>query len=144
MQNLLKDENMLLNATVQSKEEAIEKAGALLVNSGAVTEDYIQSMKEREALVSTFMGNALAIPHGTDEAKNEVLTSGLSLVQIPNGITWDDEIVKVVIGIAGKDGEHLELLSQIAITFSEEENVEKIVNAQDGETIRQIFEEADI
>ncbi|TJY14476.1 PTS mannitol transporter subunit IIA [Staphylococcus chromogenes] len=100
-------------------------------------------MKAREQLVSTFMGNALAIPHGTDEAKNEVLTSGLSLIQIPDGLDWIGEEVKVVIGIAGKDGEHLDLLSQIAIAFSEEENVEKIIHAKDGATIRRVFEEAD-
>lgn len=144
MEQLLKDETMLLNQTIQSQEEAIEKAGELLVKSGAVTEDYISAMKEREQFVSTFMGNGLAIPHGTDEAKNEVLQSGLSFIQIPNGIDWDGETVNVVIGIAGKDGEHLDLLSQIAVAFSEEENVDTIVNAQDTETIRRVFEEADV
>lgn len=143
MEQLLKDETMLLNQTIQSQEEAIKKAGELLVKNGAVTEDYITAMKEREQVVSTFMGNGLAIPHGTDEAKNEVLHSGLSLIQIPNGIDWNGETVNVVIGIAGKDGEHLDLLSQIAIAFSEEENVDTIVNAQDTETIRRVFEEAD-
>ncbi|WP_432371638.1 PTS sugar transporter subunit IIA [Staphylococcus chromogenes] len=143
MENLLKDENILLNQVISTQEEAIEKAGQLLVQSGFVTESYIQAMKAREQLVSTFMGNALAIPHGTDEAKNEVLTSGLSLIQIPDGLDWNGEEVKIVIGIAGKDGEHLDLLSQIAIAFSEEENVEKIIHAKDGATIRRVFEEAD-
>lgn len=143
MENLLRDENVLLNQSVQSQEEAIEKAGQLLVESGVVKAGYVQAMKAREQIVSTFMGNALAIPHGTDEAKNEVLASGLSLLQIPEGLDWNDEEVKVVIGIAGKDGEHLDLLSQIAITFSEEENVEKIVNADSPQAIRQVFKEAD-
>ncbi|REH74661.1 PTS mannitol transporter subunit IIA [Staphylococcus felis] len=143
MENLLRDENVLLNTSISSKEEAIEQVGALLVKSGAVTEKYIQAMKDREQIVSTYMGNALAIPHGTDEAKNEVLTSALSLLQIPEGLEWDGEEVKIVIGIAGKDGEHLELLSKIAMTFSEEENVDKIVRANDVQTIRRLFEEAD-
>ncbi|MFO3719170.1 PTS mannitol transporter subunit IIA [Staphylococcus felis] len=143
MENLLRDENVLLNTSISSKEEAIEQVGALLVKSGAVTEKYIQAMKDREQIVSTYMGNALAIPHGTDEAKNEVLTSALSLLQIPEGLEWDGEEVKIVIGIAGKDGEHLELLSKIAMTFSEEENVDKIVRANDAQTIRRLFEEAD-
>lgn len=143
MENLLRDENVLLNTSISSKEEAIEQVGALLVKSGAVTEKYIQAMKDREQIVSTYMGNALAIPHGTDEAKNEVLTPALSLLQIPEGLEWDGEEVKIVIGIAGKDGEHLELLSKIAMTFSEEENVDKIVRANDAQTIRRLFEEAD-
>ncbi|WP_086429519.1 PTS sugar transporter subunit IIA [Staphylococcus cornubiensis] len=143
MENLLRDENVLLNQSIHSQDEAIEKAGQLLVESGVVKAGYVQAMKDREQIVSTFMGNALAIPHGTDEAKNEVLASGLSLLQIPEGLDWNGEEVKVVIGIAGKYGEHLDLLSQIAITFSEEENVEKIVNADSPQAIRQVFEEAD-
>lgn len=143
MENLLRDENILLNQSISTQEEAIEKAGQLLVDSGVVKAGYVQAMKDREQIVSTFMGNALAIPHGTDEAKNEVIASGLSLLQIPEGLDWNGEKVKVVIGIAGKDGEHLDLLSQIAITFSEEENVDKIVNAASPQAIRQVFEEAD-
>ncbi|MDK7115550.1 PTS sugar transporter subunit IIA [Staphylococcus pettenkoferi] len=143
MSELFSNDNIYLNQSISTQEEAIEQAGQALVKSGAVTEGYIQAMKEREQLVSTFMGNGLAIPHGTDEAKTEVIESGLSLIQIPKGIDWDGETVKVVVGIAGKDGEHLDLLSKIAITFSEEENVERIVNAQSAEEIKQVFEEAD-
>ncbi|EOG9048333.1 PTS sugar transporter subunit IIA [Staphylococcus pseudintermedius] len=143
MENLLRDENILLNQSISTQEEAIEKAGQLLVDSGAVKAGYVQAMKDREQIVSTFMGNALAIPHGTDEAKNEVIASGLSLLQIPEGLLWNGEEVKVVIGIAGKDGEHLDLLSQIAMAFSEEENIRKIVNAASPQAIRQVFEEAD-
>lgn len=143
MSELFSNDNIYLNQSISTQEEAIEQAGQALVKSGAVTEGYIQAMKEREQLVSTFMGNGLAIPHGTYEAKTEVIQSGLSLIQIPEGIDWDGETVKVVVGIAGKDGEHLDLLSKIAITFSEEENVERIVNAQSAEEIKQVFEEAD-
>ncbi|ELV2914064.1 PTS sugar transporter subunit IIA [Staphylococcus pseudintermedius] len=143
MENLLRDENILLNQSISTQEEAIEKAGQLLVDSGAVKAGYVQAMKDREQIVSTFMGNALAIPHGTDEAKNEVIASGLSLLQIPEGLLWNGKEVKVVIGIAGKDGEHLDLLSQIAMAFSEEENIHKIVNAASPQAIRQVFEEAD-
>ena len=100
-------------------------------------------MKDREDVVSTFMGNGLAIPHGTEEAKGNVIQSGLSLLQIPEGVDWNGEEVKVVVGIAGKDGEHLDLLSKIAITFSEEENVERIINAKSADEIKQVFEEAD-
>ncbi|KIX89832.1 PTS mannitol transporter subunit IIA [Staphylococcus microti] len=144
MENLLRDENILLNQSFNTQAEAIERAGQLLVQSGAVTEDYIQAMLERETIVSTYMGNWLAIPHGTDDAKSAVLDSSLSLLQIPNGLDWNGEEVKVVIGIAGRDGTHLELLSQIAIAFSDEANVDKIVNAQTTEEIRRILKEADV
>ena len=129
MTELFSNDNIFLNVSVGSQDEAIEKAGRALVDSGSVNEAYIQAMKEREQLVSTFMGNGLAI-HGTDEAKGDVLASGLTLLQIPEGVDWNGETVKVVVGIVGKDGEHLDLLSKIAITFSEEENVDRIVNAK--------------
>ncbi|AMG19797.1 PTS mannitol transporter subunit IIA [Staphylococcus saprophyticus] len=143
MSELFSNENIFINQTVKDQNEAIEKAGHALVSSGAVTEDYIQAMKDREQVVSTFMGNGLAIPHGTDEAKTSVLKSGLTLIQIPEGVDWEGEEVKVVVGIAGKDGEHLDLLSKIAITFSEEENVDRIINASSAEEIKQVFEEAE-
>ena len=143
MSELFSNENIFINQTVKDQNEAIEKAGHALVSSGAVTEDYIQAMKDREQVVSTFMGNGLAIPHGTDEAKTSVLKSVLTLIQIPEGFDCEGEEVKVVVGIAGKDGEHLDLLSKIAITFSEEENVDRIVNATSADEIKQVFEEAD-
>lgn len=143
MSELFSNENIFINVSVGSQNEAIEKAGQALVDSGAVTENYIQAMKDREDVVSTFMGNGLAIPHGTEEAKGNVIQSGLTLLQIPEGVDWNGEEVKVVVGIAGKDGEHLDLLSKIAITFSEEENVERIINAKSADEIKKVFEEAD-
>ncbi|AUJ52612.1 PTS mannitol transporter subunit IIA [Staphylococcus hominis subsp. hominis] len=144
MSELFSNNNIFLNVSVSNQDEAIEKAGRALVDSGVVKEGYIQAMKDRENVVSTFMGNGLAIPHGTDEAKDEVIASSLTLLQIPKGVDWNGEEVKVVVGIAGKDGEHLDLLSKIAITFSEEDNVDRIVNAKSAEEIKQVFEEADV
>nr|WP_315296165.1 PTS sugar transporter subunit IIA [Mammaliicoccus lentus] len=144
MTQLFNPENIIMNLSVNSQEEAIEKAGQVLVEDEAVTEKYITAMKEREQIVTTYMGNFLAIPHGTDEAKNEVLKSGLVLLHIPEGVDWDGNEAKVIVGIAGKDGEHLDILSQIAITFSEEENVEKVINAQTKEEILAVFEEVEL
>lgn len=144
MTNLIPTENILINQAIADRDSAIEAAGSKLVEIGAVTQDYIQAMKEREGIVSTYMGNFLAIPHGTDEAKSAVLKSGIVLIQAPEGIDWDGNEVKVVVGIAGKDGEHLDLLSQIAIVFSEEENVERVINAQSAEEINAIFNEVEL
>ena len=73
MSELFSNENIFINVSVASQNDAIEKAGQALVDSGAVTENYIQAMKDREDVVSTFMGNGLAIPHGTEEAKGNVI-----------------------------------------------------------------------
>ncbi len=96
-------------------------------------------MLERESKVSTYMGNFIAIPHGTEEAKTAINTSGISVVQVPNGINFgtDDKekLVTVVIGIAGAGDEHLEILSQIAVYCSEIENVTKLADAKSEEEI---------
>ena len=140
---VLAAENVRLNVTVSTKEEAIRLAGELLVRNGYVKATYIDSMLEREKLTTTFMGNFIAIPHGTDESKKEVLESGISLLQIPDGVDFGGgNVAKVVFGIAGVGDGHLEILSQIAILCSEVDNVEKMVAAKSYEEIMQLFEEA--
>ncbi|NMH73466.1 PTS sugar transporter subunit IIA [Bacillus sp. RO2] len=138
---ILAKENILLNETVGTKEEAIKKTGQLLVDRGYVDETYIEKMLEREELTSTYMGNFVAIPHGTEDAKKAVKESGIAIVQVPAGVEFGAENeVKLLIGIAGKGDEHLEILSQIAIVCSEEENVQQIVKATSAEEILELFE----
>ncbi|NRD76553.1 PTS sugar transporter subunit IIA [Bacillus sp. BRMEA1] len=134
-------ENILLNKSLSSKEEAIILAGSILVENGYVEADYIGKMLEREELTSTYMGNFVAIPHGTEDSKELVKESGISFVQVPQGVDFGSgNVVKLLIGIAGKDGEHLDILSKIAIVLSEEENVEQLVAAKSAEEIMSIFE----
>ncbi|QJC87327.1 PTS sugar transporter subunit IIA [Bacillus inaquosorum] len=139
---VLAKENIKLNQTVSSKEEAIKLAGQTLIDNCYVTEDYIGKMFEREETSSTFMGNFIAIPHGTEEAKHEVLHSGISIIQIPDGVEYGEgNTAKVVFGIAGKNNEHLDILSNIAIICSEEENIERLISAKSEEDLIAIFNE---
>jgi len=139
--SILTKDNVILNASVGSKEEAIRLTGRILVEKGYVEANYIEKMLEREALTSTYMGNFVAIPHGTEDAKSLVKESGISFVQVPGGVDFGaGNVVKLLIGIAGKDNEHLDILSQIAIVCSEEENIEKLVAAKSAEEILSIFE----
>ncbi|WP_026907099.1 PTS sugar transporter subunit IIA [Paucisalibacillus globulus] len=134
--------NIKLNQAFSNKEEAIRFTGKILVDNGHVEAGYIEKMLEREQLTSTFMGNNVAIPHGTEDARDLVQKTGLSVVTVPSGVDFGDgNVVKVLIGIAGKGDDHLEILSNIAIVLSEEENIEKIVNASTEEEIISIFEE---
>ncbi|EIJ79942.1 mannitol specific phosphotransferase enzyme IIA component [Bacillus methanolicus PB1] len=138
---ILSPENILLNAEIENKESAIRLTGNVLVENGYVDSAYIEKMLEREELSSTYMGNFVAIPHGTEDAKQSVKESGIAIIQVPGGVDFGNgNIVKLLIGIAGKGDEHLEILSKIAIVLSEEENVMKIVNASSKEEILAIFE----
>ena len=139
--SILSAENIVLNKVLTNKEEAIRFTGQVLVDRGYVESAYIEKMLEREEMTSTFMGNFVAIPHGTDDAKTEVKNSGLAIIQVPEGVDFGDgNIVKLIIGIAGKGDEHLEILSNIAIVVSEIENVEKIVSASTEEEVLSFFE----
>lgn len=138
---ILSAENILLNQQIATKEEAIRLAGQMLVEKGYVESGYIEKMLEREEMTSTFMGNFVAIPHGTDAAKKEVKETGITIIQVPNGVDFGDgNIVKLIFGIAGKGNDHLDILSNIAIAVSEEENVEKIVKATSPNDILSFFE----
>ena len=141
---MLKKENIVLNQNAATKEDVIKQVGQILVDQGAVEPAYIDSMLAREEVVSTFMGNGLAIPHGTDEGKTSVIESGLSLVQIPDGVDFNGNEAKVVLGIAGKENEHLEMLQKIAVIFSEEENAEKVINASSADEIISLFDNEDM
>ncbi|TKD67492.1 PTS sugar transporter subunit IIA [Pseudalkalibacillus hwajinpoensis] len=139
---ILSTENVVLNEKASSKAEAIRMAGQILVDNGYVEASYVDQMLEREEITTTYMGNSVAIPHGTEDAKKAVKNSGLSIVQLRDGVDFGDgNIAKIIIGIAGKDNEHLEILSQIAIVCSEEENVEQLIQADSKETLISMFDE---
>ena len=142
MSEILTSKTIELGASLSNRDEAIRRAGALLVENGHVDERYVDSMFEREESVSTYMGNAVAIPHGTNDSKQWVTRSGLSIITVPEGVEYGDgDVAKLVIGIAGKGDDHLEILSKIALVVSEEENVEKIVASETKEELLSYFDE---
>lgn len=122
-----------------TQEEALAEAAEILVSAGAVTEDYLQAMKDREATVSTFMGNGLAIPHGTNEAKEAVKASALSVVRYDGGADWAGDQADFVIGIAGVGDEHLEILSAIAQLFADEDEVARLRAASTEQELLQML-----
>lgn len=118
-----------------TQEAALQEATDILVAAGAVTPAYVDAMRQREQTVSTYMGNGLAIPHGTNDTKDAILGSALSVVRYDGGVDWDGEQATFVVGIAGRGDEHLEILSQIAILFSDEDDVAKLNAAQTPEDL---------
>lgn len=138
---VLEQDQIVASGTSTTKEDAIAEAGAILVAAGAVTDGYIDYMREREVMTSTYMGNLLAIPHGTNEGKDTILESALSFVRYPQPIDWDGNEVRFVVGIAGKENGHLEILSKIAIIFSDEDEVQKLLDAPDADAIYALLSE---
>ncbi|PJW15723.1 MULTISPECIES: PTS sugar transporter subunit IIA [unclassified Geobacillus] len=140
--SILNKENIVLNAQPKTKEEAIRLAGEVLVKQGYVAPAYVDAMLEREELTSTYIGNNVAIPHGTEAAKALVKQSGISIVQVPGGVDFGGgNTALIVIGIAGKDGEHLDILSKLALVCAEADNVEAMANAKTEEDILALLHE---
>ena len=133
MSDILTLSQIKVPGTAVSKDDAIREAGALLVGSGAVTPAYVDAMFEREKSVSTYMGNYLAIPHGTNEAKDTIQRSALSVVRYDQPIDWDGNEVRFAVGVAGVNNGHLEILNKIAIVFSDMDEVDKLIAARSAE-----------
>jgi PTS system mannitol-specific IIA component len=119
-----------LPGLAHTKDDAIREAGQLLVDAGAVEPSYIDSMFDRERSVSTYMGNYLAIPHGTNESKAQINRSALSVIRYVEPIDWDGNPVLFALGIAGYQGGHMDILSRIAIVFSDTDQVDHLLAAQ--------------
>ena len=139
MGKVLELQQINLHGDATTMPDAIDEAGRILVATGAVTAEYPRYMHDRENLVSTFMGNFLAIPHGTNEGKDTVLASALSFVRYDDPIDWGGNPVRFVVGIAGKDGGHMDVLSSIALIFSDEEQVDRLLIAETPEQVLEIL-----
>ena len=134
-QSVLTIDQIRIHPGSVSKEEAMREAAGILQDAGAVIAAYFDAMLQREQTVSTYMGNELAIPHGTNETKDAILDSALSFVRYDGGVDWDGQHVSFVVGIAGKGDEHLEILSQIALIFSEDDDVARLKAAATPEEL---------
>lgn len=133
---IMTEDLIKLGVEVENREEAVEIAGKLLYENGCVEEDYLEAMQQREKDVSTFMGNGVAIPHGTNEAKKYIKKTGLSFVQIPEGVDFGDgNTAYLVIGIAGKGDEHLQILQNLATILQDEEKTEALTKTDDKKTV---------
>lgn len=139
--SILSADQIRVNVKVSDKYEAIRLAGQMLVDAGHVEQEYVDKMIERENALSTYMGAGLAIPHGTNEAKGMIKSTGLAVLQIPDGVDFSgDEPAVLVVGIAAQNGEHMDILTSVAMVCSDEDSMEGIRTAKTAEEILSIFE----
>ncbi len=132
---LLARESIELDVRAESRDEAITRAGRLLVAAGAVEASYVEAMHEREKSVSTFMGNGLALPHGTNEAKSAVGRTALSFVRYADPVEWKNKQVRFVVAVAAIGDDHLKLLGRIAEVFLDETQVARLEQASSPDEV---------
>ncbi|HDL3398080.1 TPA: PTS mannitol transporter subunit IICBA, partial [Mannheimia haemolytica] len=129
---------VFLGLQANSKEEAIRFAGEQLVKAGFVQPSYVDAMFAREQMVSTYLGEGLAVPHGTSDAKDSVLKTGIVVCQYPNGVRFTDEedgVAKLVVGIAAKGNDHIQILSAITNALDDEQAMKTLTSTNDVEKV---------
>lgn len=139
--SILSKEKVKLNVKVNDKYEAIRMAGQLLVDAGHVPAEYVDKMVERENVSSTYVGGGLAMPHGTNDSKPLIRSTGMSVMVVPEGVDFGDEKAYLVIGLAAVGEEHLEVLSSVAVLVSDDDDMKRILEASSEEELISIFEE---
>lgn len=138
----LTSDAVFLGLKATDKHQAIKFAGEQLVKLGNVAPEYVDGMFAREELVSTYLGESIAVPHGTIEAKQYVQKTGIVFCQYPEGIQWgedEDDIAKMVIGIAAQGDEHNMVLMAITNSLDDEEAVERLQNTTNPEDVLKIL-----
>ena len=133
------EKNIVLDAKVSSKEEAIKKAGELLFKNGYVEEQYIEGMLLREKSISTYIGMGVAIPHGETKFKDCIKRSGVVLLQVKEGVDFGEDKAYLIFGIAGVGDEHLKILSNIATVIEDEVIVKELITSSDKKEIINII-----
>lgn len=133
---ILSKERISLQAIASDKQDAIRKAGELLAQSGCVLPEYIDGMLKREESMSTSLGNGVAIPHGVYENREHILKTGISVLQLTDGVDWDeDEKVYMVIGIAAAGDEHVGVLSNLADVIDNEDTLAELLKTDDPDVV---------
>ena len=125
--SILSLERISLRASATDQTDAIRQAGELLVRSGCVLPEYLEGMLLREQFMSTSLGNGIAIPHGVYENRSHILQTGISVLQIVNGVAWGHgKKVSLVIGIAALSNQHAGVLANLANVIDNEKNLAEL------------------
>ncbi|WP_304166622.1 PTS mannitol transporter subunit IICBA [Lonsdalea britannica] len=129
----LGENNIFLNLKADSKEQAIRFAGEQLVAGGYVEPAYVEAMLKREAMTSTYLGESIAVPHGTVEAKDRVLRTGVVICQYPQGVRFGsepDDVARLVIGIAARNNEHVQVIARLTNALNDDGIIERLVETR--------------
>jgi len=134
--SILSKERISLQASATDKADAIRKAGELLVKSGCVLPEYVDGMLKREESMSTSLGNGVAIPHGIYENREHILKTGISVLQLTEGVDWEEgDKVLMVIGIAASADEHVGVLSNLADVIDDEGSLAELLKTNDPDIV---------
>jgi mannitol/fructose-specific phosphotransferase system IIA component len=136
---MLKLDNIIINLTSEEREAVIKRCGKMLLDGGYIKERYIEGMLARDKAFTTAIGNCIAIPHGEKEYKADIIKTGLVVLTYPDGIDWNGQKVHIVIGIAAKGDEHIDILGNVVDIFDNEDDVKTFLKITDKQKIHDMF-----
>jgi PTS system mannitol-specific IIA component len=139
LHELLPASSVHLDARATDRSDAVRQAGAALVAAGAVGEPYVEAMLERESSVSTYVGEGIAMPHGTVTAKSDVISDALVLLRFPEGIDWNGDRVTVVFGVAARGRHYIALISQLASVLLDPQCADALRAAETADEVYALF-----
>lgn len=139
--DVLRPSAIAVGLTAADPSEAIGRVGEILVAEGIATEAYIGAMRDREAIISTYLGNGVALPHGTSESQDVILRTGLAVAQFPDGVPWGDEKAHLVIGLAARSEEHITVISRLAGVLADAALCQRLAATTDPQEIFHVLTE---
>ena len=136
---VLAAEGIFLDVTASSRKEAVLLCGKHLLELGAITEPYIEKMWERELILSSYVGETVAIPHGTEDSRQYVNFAQLVFIRFKEPIDWDGEVVNITVGIASANNEHVDILAALADILLDEEKKNLLLQSKDKNQILELM-----
>jgi mannitol/fructose-specific phosphotransferase system IIA component len=137
---MLTRDGVRLGLSAKDRTEAIRQVGEVLVGIGAVEAPYVDAMHEREEILSSYVGEAFALPHGTDQSRRHVTRSSVVFLQFPKGVDWEGEQVRACIGIAAQSDEHTDVMARLANVLLDPGKAEALRSTTNPEDVLEILE----
>jgi mannitol/fructose-specific phosphotransferase system IIA component len=143
-QALLTRDLVRLGVAVSDRDDAIMTAGQMLVDAGAVEPPYVDAMFEREEVMSSYMGEGFALPHGTDESRRHVNRAAVAFLRFAAPVEWEDgEEALVAVAVAAASDEHIGVLASLARVLSDEDAAQRLRTTDDVEDVLALLAPAD-
>jgi PTS system mannitol-specific IIA component len=137
---LLTEKTIRVNVSFATKEEAIRACGQLLLDAGHIQPDYIDRMIERDRLSTTYIGNEIAMPHGTKDARQFILSTGIAIIQVPSGVDFGGgNIARILVGLAAVGDEHMDILTEIAMVCSDDDRLQTLIKAKNPRQVLDVI-----
>jgi PTS system fructose-specific IIA component len=131
---LVKEAVMLDVSSIENKESMFRCLANQFKKAGVIkdTDEYINSLEERESLGSTFMGNYIALPHGRSAT---VIKPGVGFIKCKENFRYksfnEEGDVRYIFMLAvskGEEGsnEHLRILATLARLLAHENFIKRV------------------